>query len=171
MDDQQRPRRWLTWKRVLWTIGGIAVVVGAYVFLSFAYIREWDWTWLVKNSDYRKRSLWDWLNLLIVPAVLALGGYFFTRSENRRTRDAADEQRAVDRQIADEQRSLDRKIADERRQDDTLQAYLDGMSQLLTDKERPLHRAQPGDSLSTLARARTLTVLPRLDGERKGRVV
>jgi hypothetical protein len=40
------------------------------------------------------------------------------------------------------------------------------MSQLLTDKERPLHRAQPGDPLSTVARARTLTVLSRLDGDR-----
>jgi hypothetical protein len=55
--------------------------------------------------------------------------------------------------------------------DDTLQAYLDGMSQLLTDKERPLHRAQQGDNLSTVARARTLTVLTRLDSARKGSVV
>ena len=52
-----------------------------------------------------------------------------------------------------------------------LQAYLDGMSQLLTDKDRPLHRASVGDSLSTVARARTLTVLSRLDGDRKGSVV
>ena len=42
---------------------------------------------------------------------------------------------------ADQQRTLDRELADERRQDDMLQAYLDGMSQLLSDKERPLHRA------------------------------
>ena len=36
------------------------------------------------------------------------------------------------------------------------------MSQLLTDMDRPLHRAQPGDTLSTVARARTLTVLGRV---------
>jgi uncharacterized protein YjbI with pentapeptide repeats len=45
------------------------------------------------------------------------------------------------------------------------------MSQLLTDKDRPLHRAELGDRLSTVARARTLTVLPRLDGERKRSVL
>jgi hypothetical protein len=45
------------------------------------------------------------------------------------------------------------------------------MSQLLTDKERPLRRAQPRDNLSTVARARTLTVLARLDFERKGSVM
>jgi purine-cytosine permease-like protein len=38
-------------------------------------------------------TLWQWLDLLIVPAVLAIGGYLFTRSENRATRVAA-EQRA-----------------------------------------------------------------------------
>ena len=54
-------------------------------------------------------TLWDWLDLLIIPFVLALGGYLFTRSENRSNRE----------------------IADDRRQDDTLQAYLDGMSQVL----------------------------------------
>jgi preprotein translocase subunit SecE len=94
-------------------------------------------------------TLWDWLDLLIIPVVLAIGGFLFTRSENRATQAAA------------ERRTLD----------DTLQAYLDGMSQLLTDKDQPLHRAQLGDSLSTVARARTLTVLTRLDGGRKASVV
>jgi hypothetical protein len=90
-------------------------------------------------------TLWDWAQLLFVPAVLALGGYLFTRSENLRTQ----------------------RIADDRRQDEALQAYLDQMSQLLTDKERPLRRTQQGDNLSVIARARTLTVLPKLGAERK----
>jgi Pentapeptide repeats (8 copies) len=66
-----------------------------------------------------------------------------------------------------QQREREQRIASESAQDEALQAYLDGMSQLLTDREQPLHRAQPGDRLSTLARARTLTVLGRLDGSRK----
>jgi uncharacterized protein YjbI with pentapeptide repeats len=41
------------------------------------------------------------------------------------------------------------------------------MSDLLTDKEQPLNKAQTGDNMSALASARTLTVLPRLDGNRK----
>jgi DNA-binding protein Fis len=94
-------------------------------------------------------TLWDWLDLLIVPAVLAIGGYLFTRSENRATRVAA-EQRA---------------------QDEALQAYLDGMAQLVTDKDRSLHRSPLSDRLRTVARARTLTVLSRLDGDRKARVL
>jgi len=46
-----------------------------------------------------------------------------------------------------------------------------GCRKLLTDEKRPLHRAQGGDNLSSLARARTLTVLARLEGGRKGSVV
>jgi uncharacterized protein YjbI with pentapeptide repeats len=61
-------------------------------------------------------------------------------------------------------------IETERAQDEALQGYLDYMSQLLTDKQHPLSRAQQGDDLSTVARARTLTVLARLDADRKARV-
>ena len=90
-------------------------------------------------------TLWDWLKLLIVPTVIAGGGLWFNV----------------------QQREREQRIASERAQDEALQGYLDGMSQLLTNKERPLHSAQPGDTLSTVARARTLTVLSRLDGARK----
>jgi hypothetical protein len=155
-----------------WTVGdqriallGIGIGLAIVIIAVCGYAFGWPWTGLAK------RTFWDWLSLLIVPVVLALGGYLFTRSENRRTKDDAERQRAVDREIADKQRGIDREIADERRQDEMLQAYLDGMSQLLTDEKRPLHRSQVGDSLSTVARARTLTVLARLDGERKGSVL
>jgi hypothetical protein len=56
-------------------------------------------------------------------------------------------------------------------QDAALQAFLDHMSELQANKEQPLHSAQPFDSVSTVARARTLTVLPRLDGSRKWSVL
>jgi uncharacterized protein YjbI with pentapeptide repeats len=94
-------------------------------------------------------TLWEWLKLLIVPAVIAAGGLWFNRQQRDREMD----------------------IAEQRSQDEALQAYLDQISQLLTDKDRPLHRAQLGDSISMVARARTLTVLASLDGSRKGKVV
>ncbi len=70
-------------------------------------------------------SLWDWLKLLIVPVVLAIGGYLFTRSENRATQAAAER----------------------RAQDEALQAYLDQMSNmLLPSQDQPsLYKARPGD--------------------------
>src|SRR5215208_8228948 len=106
-------------------------------------------------------TLWDWIKLLVVPAAIAAAGLWFNRQQQERQR--ADDWRQ-------QERALD--IADQRAQDDALQAYLDQMSLMLTNKERPLRRAQPGDDLSVVARARTLTVLARLvDPEHKGSVV
>ena len=64
-------------------------------------------------------------------------------------------------------------IADRGAQDEALQVYLDQISaMLMPNTEQPsLYDALPGDSVSSVARARTLTVLPRLDGERKAWVV
>jgi len=87
-------------------------------------------------------TLWEWLELLIVPAVIAGGGIWF----NRQQRD---------------------EIAERRSQDATLQSYLDAMSQLLTDKDRPLRKSPPGDDLSVVARAQTLPTLARLDEDPK----
>ena len=94
-------------------------------------------------------TLWAWVQLLIVPVVIAGGGLWFNR----------------------QQRGRELEIAQRRSQDEALQAYLDEMSQLLTDKERPLHKAQLGDSLSVVSRARTLTVLLRLSGMHKRSVL
>jgi len=96
-------------------------------------------------------TLWDWAKLLIVPAVIAAGGLWFNA----------------------QQREREQQIASDRAQDEALQAYLDQMSDMLIpNTDQPsLYKARPGDRLSSVARARTLTVLPRLDGYRKARVV
>ena len=138
----------------LWAAGIFWVALVFLLIVLGGYVQEWKWTGLPKQN------LWGWLDLLIVPAVLAVGGYLLT-----------ERQRALDRELSTQQTETDRELADERRQDETLQAYLDGMAQLLTDKERPLHETRSDDSLSTVARARTLTVLGRLDGGRKRSVL
>jgi hypothetical protein len=96
-------------------------------------------------------TLWNWIKLLIVPTVIAGGGLWFNR----------------------QQRERELEIADRRAQDEALQAYLDQLSgMLIPNKDQPsLYKARPGDSLSAVARARTLTVLLRLAGDRKARVV
>jgi len=95
------------------------------------------------------KTLWDWLDLLIVPVVLAIGGYLFTRSESQATREAAEQ----------------------RTQDEALQAYLDQMGQMLLDERRPLRQSERDSEERTLARARTLTILQRLDPEHKRSVL
>jgi hypothetical protein len=86
---------------------------------------------------------------LIVPAVLAVGGYLFTRSENEATR-AATEQRA---------------------NNEALQAYLDQMSQMKAAIDKPLSKLKPDDPLGMVVEARTQALLPRLDAQSKRHVV
>jgi len=101
-------------------------------------------------------TLWDWIKLLIVSAVIAGGGLWFNRQQRERELETARQQR--EREV---------EIAERRTQDEALQAYLDQMGQLLLDKDRPLRQSKEDDEVRTLARARTLTLLSRLDRARK----
>lgn len=126
--------------------------------------REWtgvgERRWKTAPNEHVQppKTLWDWLQLLIVPAIL-IGVTFAwsalqTRSDNDRD----------DRRIA-----ADRAAADEARQDATLQAYLDQMSGLILDKN--LRTSRENDAATAVARTVTLTALRRLDGERKAIVL
>jgi hypothetical protein len=106
------------------------------------------------------KTLWDWLGLLLVPLVLAVGGYFLTRSENRYAL-----------QLQERRDEEARKLEAERAQDAALQAYLDQMTQLLLHEKLPLRTSQPDDEVRSVARARTLTALGVLDGLRKRTVL
>jgi uncharacterized protein YjbI with pentapeptide repeats len=104
------------------------------------------------------KTLWDWLQLLIVPAML-IGVTFVwsglqTRSDNKRE----------DRRVA-----ADRAAADEARQGATLQSYLDQMSGLMLHEK--LLTSKEGDAVRAVARTVTLATLRRLEGERKAAVI
>jgi hypothetical protein len=51
----------------------------------------------------------------------------------------------------------------QRAQEASLQRYFEQMGKWLADPDRPLHRSTPGDALSTVARAQTLSILEGLD--------
>src|SRR5215204_685760 len=141
VDQQQEPRWQPTRRQLLWA-GGIAALAFLIIVIC-GYLFGWKWTGLPKQT------LWDWLKLLIIPAVLAGVGLWFNR----------------------QQREQELQTADRRAQDEALQAYLDQIGQLLLDKDPSLRQAKEDDEVRTLARARTLAVLARLDGERKGSIV
>ena len=64
-----------------------------------------------------------------------------------------------------------RELEGQRAHENALAAYLDQMVRLLNDRDRPLRRSERGDEVSILAKGRTNTVLPKLDGDRKARVL
>ncbi|HEY0739300.1 MAG TPA: pentapeptide repeat-containing protein [Herpetosiphonaceae bacterium] len=118
------------------------------------------------DEDYRpEKTLWDWLGLLIVPTVLALGAIYFNRAERRNELEIAQQERLNELEIAQKERQNEARIAEERAQDARLQTYLDQMRELLLD--RNLRDSQAGDEVRHVAQTLTLIALRRLDQERR----
>ena len=108
--------------------------------------------------EFGGKTLWDWLQLLIVPVVLSLITVVFAWQQDIRQD-----------QIETKRATAERELAKKRAQDEALQAYLDQMSNLLL--ERNLRESEKDSEVRSLARARTLTVLSRLDSARKERLL
>jgi uncharacterized protein YjbI with pentapeptide repeats len=108
--------------------------------------------------EFGGKTLWDWLQLLIVPVVLSLITVVFAWQQDIRQD-----------QIENKRAEAERELAKERAQDEALQAYLDQMSRLMLEEH--LRNSDADSELRTLARARTLTMLESVDPDRKTEVM
>ena len=109
-------------------------------------------------TGFGKKTLWDWLQLLVVPLALAMIAFLLNTFEDERDRR---------RQSVEAARAA--ALAADRSREDALQGYLDRISDLLL--LRKLGASRPGSAVQTVARSLTLTVLRQLDPVRKGLVV
>jgi uncharacterized protein YjbI with pentapeptide repeats len=100
---------------------------------------------------FRGMTVRNWLELLVVPLVLLGIGLLFQIQQSEV------EQRRLE---------AEQHIEEQRAQDEALQTYLEQMGQMLLDKDRPLRQSKEGDEVQLLARARTVTILRRLDSAR-----
>jgi pentapeptide repeat protein len=104
------------------------------------------------------KPIWDWLDLLIVPAALLLIGGVFTAVQNLQQQ-AYETERVAHEQL----------LADQRADGEALQAYLDQMNSLLL--QHNLRTSGANSDTRKLARARTLTVLASIEPSLKGQVM
>jgi Pentapeptide repeats (8 copies) len=140
--DTMTVRHGSWWQEVgkpLALIAAIALLAGVLVLLIFV---GYNLTW----TGFLHKTLWDWLQLLIIPLVLAVAALLFNRATSR----------------------TEQKIASDKQREDLLQAYLDHMEELLLEKQ--LGTSAP-EAVRNIARVRTVTTFSRLDSERKGRVL
>jgi len=91
------------------------------------------------------KTLWDWLQLLIIPIVLAIGGFLFSQI----------------------QKGNEQRITDDNQQEAGLQAYIDSLSDLLL--KEGLRKSDIDAEVRKIARVRTLTILSRINTVRKKR--
>lgn len=156
----------------------LAIVIVLIILIILGYIFNWGWTGLgpyispshPKDSDFqRSKTLWDWLQLLIIPVVLAVAGYVINLTISKSEHEATEQRAQSEREAAAKRAETEQKIAEDNQRETALQAYIDKMSELLLEKH--LRESQPEDEVRTLARVRTLTTLHRLGGKRKGSVI
>jgi uncharacterized protein YjbI with pentapeptide repeats len=148
---------WQTISKFLMVVGIIAVLVVAIV-LIFVEVR-------VYGTGFTGKKLWDWLQLLFIPVVLAIAGFWF----NHRERKAAELRADNEREIEQKRAKAEQEIASDNQREVALQAYINEMSELLLHEN--LRESQPEDEVRNIARVRTLTVLPRLDSQRKRNII
>ncbi len=139
--------------RPLTVLGAATVVAAVAVLIRVG--QQYQWTGFGESVSSKqdnqeiqpRKTLWDWLQLFIVPLALAALGLWFSAQQDTR------------QQLLEEQRA----------QNAALQAYLDQMSQLMLQGD--LRSSEEDSEVRTLARARTQTVLGQLDSDRKASVV
>jgi hypothetical protein len=159
-------------KQILRAIGVGCLFVALALFIFLGY--HWEWT------GFPQKKLFDWIQILVIPVAVAVGTFVLNRTAEKRDeaarqaqkeRDEAAQKAQKERDEAAQkaQKERDEEISAQRTQDAALQTYLDRMSLMLV--ERPLLTARPGEPLSVVARALTLTILGRLDGYRKRAVL
>lgn len=140
---------------VLLVIGGILLF---FINLGYSY----SWTGFAEftptNPDtVPSKTLWDWMELLVVPLVLALGAFILNRSEKN-----------IERQNIEARAELEREIATDRQHEAALQTYFDRMSELLLkEKLRTTENVEVRD----VARTRTISIMRVMDAKRNKLII
>jgi uncharacterized protein YjbI with pentapeptide repeats len=148
---------WWGWLVVILAVFLLVAVFAVLVWAGYLETGFVDYT-SPTGEFQRGKTLWDWMDLLLVPIVLAGLVAWFSWETNKRERSAED--RRLEEQ---------RKIELDRLRQTALQTYLDRMTELLL--KEGLRAPEPDAEVRDAARAQTLTVLPQLDGVRKSRLL
>jgi uncharacterized protein YjbI with pentapeptide repeats len=120
-------------------------------------------------TGFRGMTVRDWLQLLVVPLALVVISLLFAAQQDQRQQNIEDQRAQQAQKIENQRAEAERELAVQSAQDEALKAYLDQMSGLILEKD--LRESKEDSEVRTLARARTLTVLGRLDPSRKAAVM
>jgi hypothetical protein len=71
---RRRPSR----RQVLWAIGAACFLVALSVFIYLSYALPWNWT------GFPRQRLFDWMQILVIPAAVAIGIFALNRAAQRR---------------------------------------------------------------------------------------
>jgi uncharacterized protein YjbI with pentapeptide repeats len=112
--------------------------------------------WIVLG--FKGKNSWDWLQLLIVPVLLA-GSAFYLDNQSEKRQES----------VAKERYENETTLADERAKQETLNNYFSQMKDLLLSEG--LRKASADSEVRSVARAITTTTVKNLDGDRNALVI
>ena len=130
------------WQKYLLLVLELIILWAAYL----RYRKHYIW---YSGTDIEGKTLWEFLDLLIIPIFLAVGAYWFNRQEKKT--------------------ELELALAQQR--EAALQSYLDKISDLILEKNllatKDAAENSPEASLLDIAQVRTVTTLRQLDPQRQ----
>ena len=139
-------------KQQVGIVAGICVIIVIAILCWLSSLGLMGWP---IGTGLEGKTIWDWLQLAIIPVVLAGGALLFNRTEKKN-----------EITIAETRKKSEQEIAKDRQREQALQNYIDKMTELLLQNN--LRGSQVEDEVRVVARTRTLTTLGILDGMRKG---
>jgi len=149
---------------------------------------------LAKDKDlttikWLGKSLWDWMELVLVPLLLAVGAIVIKqvledrdKKHREQEKEIEDKRREQEKEIENKRREQEKKIEDKRRGQEALKDYLAQITELLISQdwpsleqdENPKLERESGEKthqVTAIARALTLAVLRELDRLQKGSLI
>jgi uncharacterized protein YjbI with pentapeptide repeats len=179
----QRCAWWQKIKQHPFIATGVTVAFTALIVCGFVVYFGWNWTGF--NGGYNQitttstshgdttttvlspgKTLWDWMQLLLIPVILALGGFWLNQIQNARAQ-----------RTTQQQAELERELTRDNQHEAELQGYIDKMVELLLNEHlgalTPKGKLQPANKeVRMVANLRTLHTLRRLtDPQRKATIV
>jgi hypothetical protein len=146
----------------------LLIAIAATILIG-GYGYHWAWTGFTGNKESYK-TLYDWLQLLIIPVVIAVAGYAINLTISRSEQEATERRANTDRYLAQSHAEIEREISFDNQQEAAVKSYIDDISQLILH-ENLLVESDTTNPARLIARIRTLTILLRLDSMRKRTVL
>ena len=113
----------------------------------------------------RAKTIWDWLNLLIIPLILTFGAILINNSAQKNINLREEERARLEKEQIEQRENFERWVKYDNAREQALQQYLAAMQELILENE--LRETTQANPVHEIARALTLDILRRLDGERK----
>src|SRR5215471_16918776 len=128
-------RSW--WQNIQKPLEVIGLLVGCLLLMVLLGVAVLVYVFHVNVSGLQGKTLWDWFQLLIIPAVLAVGGCLFTFTTTR-----------IGQEAIRQRDQTERELSGDNQLEAALQSYLDNIAELLLEKH--LRESHPADEVRTI---------------------